>query len=983
MKRTKRGMALILAAVMAVSCLTTILLAASKPWTEIDLGSLSQYYETGTNADPGRISNVDGDSGGTSYGLYMFVEKTVGSFISWLQKSDNKIYQGFGETLYNAWGYDVNNKWNPGYGTNFKNKWQSIGHGGNAKEFGQAQTDFWRETQYTQLVANVEGQYKGFDIDNYSNALKNVFWSRSVHHGVGATYGSTKNTDGMSGATGVICRAFKALGGFKNQSEAELIAAIYAECSKLDTNGKWDEDNMETLTAKKYGIYGRSMAYFNINSGGVQTSVYSRLHVNEPADALVMRYTHSDPDIPEGKYTLLYNNNGEQNHGLGKSVSTLTAAADAMMLRLTYYNNGYYILTNDDGQRLSVSGGKLVLEAASTSNNQFWILGGGSGYTLQNVGTKQYVTVTVTSADVTADGQNRNDLIAAKVKEIAQTPAEGQTNAAAADFSARLEKKLNDLFEEQFKGKDDAAIMAEIKANISAMQDVTEENKTALIQKLESLAQSEEETEDNLEARIMESFTEDELLLLTEAMTGKSIETVIVEVVGEMVDEDLKNNPTTTVTTYTVGMTDASDKAARWALNKATGKDAWTLTGLFYPGCKDSDGIGGTISHVLTEGNSSFPLRGVISCTQGIRTVVVEVSKVNGSGGFTATGNGSGKTWFDLWELDSQATFSKLTQGSYTMTISGTGSDGKEEELLSTGFTVGAKDSNTPSGLDKEAYTVTFMNGNTQVATKTYSLGDVYGKLPEVSGAGFVGWFTKDGRQVYENSMVAAENHTLSAQFGTLYTVSFKVDGEVIRSRQLSANDLIVAPSNPVKAADKNYVYSFSHWVDGSGNRFVENMTYMPAGNVTYTAVFTKTANSGGGTGGNTGGSTGGSTGGETPKPSGNYLTGVSPSTSVSAMNSAGYTIYSGSAKVTSGLVGTGMTAVSSSATVTIVVTGDVSGDGKITITDVVKLQKSVVGSGSLSGAYAKAADINGDGKVTITDVVQAAQVTVGQRTIG
>lgn len=257
----------------------------------------------------------------------------------------------------------------------------------------------------------------------------------------------------MSGATGVICRAFKALGGFKNQSEAELIAAIYAECSKLDTNGKWKEDNMETLTAKKYGIYGRSMAYFNINSGGVQTSVYSRLHVNEPADALVMRYTHSDPDIPEGKYTLLYNNNGEQNHGLGKSVSTLTAAADAMMLRLTYYNNGYYILTNDDGQRLSVSGGKLVLEAASTSNNQFWILGGGSGYTLQNVGTKQYVTVTVTSADVTADGQNRDDLIAAKVKEIAQTPAEGQTNAAAEDFSARLEKKLNDLFDEQFKDK--------------------------------------------------------------------------------------------------------------------------------------------------------------------------------------------------------------------------------------------------------------------------------------------------------------------------------------------------------------------------------------------------------------------------------------------------------------------------------------------------------------------------------------------------
>ena len=47
----------------------------------------------------------------------------------------------------------------------------------------------------------------------------------------------------------------------------------------------------------------------------------------------------------------------------------------------------------------------------------------------------------------------------------------------------------------------------------------------------------------------------------------------------------------------------------------------------------------------------------------------------------------------------------------------------------------------------------------------------------------------------------------------------------------------------------------------------------------------------------------------------------------------------------------------------------------------VLHLQSSV-GSASLTGAYAKAGDISGDGKITITDVVQAAQVTVGQRTI-
>lgn len=962
-------MALILAAVMAVSCLTTILLAASKPWTGVGIGELSQYYETGNNADPGRVSNVKGDSGGTSYGLYMFVEGTVTNFINWLkQQPKGSTYYDFGDTLWRAYNFDVNGNENPGYGTNFKTVWQSIGHGKTSNEFGQAQTEFWGSTQYTQLVSNIERLFSGFDIDNYSVALKNVFWSRSVHHGVGVTYGANSD-DKMSGATGVIARAFRSLGGFKNQSEAELIAAIYAECSRLDPVGKYKEDNMDTYTAQKYGVYGRSMAYFNVNSGGVQTSVYSRLHVNEPSDALVMRYVNSTPDIAEGKYTLLYINNNEQTHGLDPSQSTLVTADKAVKLQITYYSGEKYtIATTDGSQRLTISGGKPVLASPAADNNQFWVIYGStsSGYTLQNVGTKQYVTVTVTSADVTADGQSRDDLITAKISEIAQTPADGQTNAAAADFSARLEKKLNNLFEEQFKDKNDEAIMAEIKAKISAMQNITEENKTTLIKKLENLAQS-KETEDDLEARIMESFTEDELLLLTEAMTGKSIETVIVEVVGEMVDEDLKNNPTTTVTTYTVGLTDESAKAARWSLNKLGGTDDWTLTGLFYPGCDDSDAIGGTVTHHLTDGNSSFPLRGVISCTKSISSVTVEVKGTSGEPGFTVTGSGKGN-WFDLWELDKSATFSSLKQGTYKLTIYGRNASG-EVSIWSDSFTVGAKDSSAPAVKD-DTYTVTFKNGSNTV-TRTYKLGDTYGTLPTASGEGFQGWFTDDGEQIFENSIVAAEDHTITAKFGTLYTVTFKVDGSVYRSRQLAKDSLIVAPSNPFKAADKNYVYSFSHWVDGSGKRFVEGRTYMPAGDVTYTAVFTKTANSGGGTGG------------ETPKPSGNYLTGVSPSTSVSAMNSAGYTIYNGSTKVTSGLVGTGMTAVSSSATVTIVVTGDVSGDGKITITDVVKLQKSVVGSGSLSGAYAKAADINGDGKVTITDVVQAAQVTVGQRTIG
>ena len=965
-------MALVLATVMLVSCVTTILLAASKPWSDTKLGSLSQYYETGNSADPGLISTVDEDSGGTSYGLYMFVEGTVKTFMDWLKKSDNAVYRGFGDTLYEAYAYNTKHEYYPGFGTNFKNTWQSIGHGKNSAEFGQAQTEFWGSTQYTELITNVERLFPGFDIDNYSIALKNVFWSRSVHHGVGVTSGAN-SSDGKSGATGVIYRAFTALGGFKNQSEAELIAAIYAECSRLDPNRMYKEGNMETLTATKYGVYGRSMAYFNVNGGGVQTSVYSRLHVNEPADALVMRYANTTPGIAEGKYTLTYINGSEQNHGLDPSKSTLVESKDAVQLQLTYYDNDCYILSTADGQRLTVSDGKLVLAAPSTSSNQFWSISGGSGYTLQNMGTKQYVTVTVTSKEVTEDGSDvltRDERVAAMITAVGEDTLDETTQAR---FEELTTAEVTTLTEEHLKDKSEDEIKADL--------DKLEAAEKAMYDFIVSLP----EDEDKITEEHQKQFSELENAYLESIknFTGKTLDEIIAIVAGKLVDEQMAAEAatTTTITTYTTGVTDSGEKAARWSLNKATGRDAWTLTGMFYPGCSDSDAIGNKVTHHLAEGNSSFPIRGVVSCTQGIRSVTVEVRNSAG-GGFTATGTGSGN-WFDLWTLDDRCTFSSLKQGTYTLTITGINSDGQSVQLLSSSFTVGARDSGTTGTISQEKYTVTFKNGNTVVKTKVYKLGDTYGELPEITTEGFQGWFTSDGVQIFSNSMVAAEDHTVEAKFGTLYTVTFKVDGSVVRTRQLAKDSLIQAPANPVKAATSKYVYSFSHWVDDSGKQFVANVTYMPAGNVTYTAVFTQTANSGGNTGGggNGGGGNGGG-GGTTPTPSGNYLTGVSPSTSVSSLTASGYTVYNGSTKVTSGLVGTGMTAVSNGTSVTIVVTGDVSGDGRITITDVVKLQSSVAGASKLSGAYAKAGDINGDGKVTITDVVQAAQVTVGQRTI-
>lgn len=910
-------MALILSAVMLASCVTTILIAASKDWSNPELGSLSQYYETGTNADPGRISTVKDDSGGTSYGIYMFVEKTVKSFMDWLcEKPSGTTYRAIGDKLYNAYADNTSGQYYPGFGSNFKNIWQEIGRN-NRTEFAQAQKDFWESTQYTQLIANVKSLFPGFDMSNYSIALQNVFWSRSVHHGVGVTSGAVKSSDGKSGATGVIYRAFNSLGGFKNQSEAELIAAIYAECSRLDPSGKYKDDNMETLTAKKYGTYGRSMAYFNVNGGGVQTSVYSRLHVNEPADALVMRYQNISTTIPEGRCTLRYFS--EQTFGLAAGSSLLAGGDKASALTLTCYSGGKYTISTDDGRRLALSNGALTLEKPSTSANQFWIIAvSGGGYTLYNCGAGRYLALEKTTST---------------------TPGQPDTT------------QRDKLIEEQ-------ALLAEVLPNLSDNE--------------EELAKQLAELDEATSLAMLKLFT---------GKTDEELDALAKEIVAELVDEELAAAaPSTTVNTYKITLTDKAADAAIWAQQGLSGKDGWTLSGLFYPGCTDSDAIGGKITHNLTEGNSSFPLRGVISHPKGLKSVTVEVSG-NTSTTFSVSANCSG-TWFDLWTLDARCTFSKLAQGSYTLTIRATNAvDNKSEVLLSSPFTVGARDSGTTPELSKEEYTVTFVNGSTKT-TKVYKLGDTYGQLPSVTGEGFQGWFMDDGTEVFDTSIVAAQDHTITAKFGELYTITFVADGTTVKSTRLGSGSLITAPSNPIKAADKNYTYSFSYWVDEAGKIFTAGATYVDKGNITYTAVFSKTANSGGG--GTGGGGTGGGGGGGTtpPAPSGSYLTGISPNTSVSSLTASGYTVYNGSKQVTSGLVGTGMTAASSGGSVTIVVTGDVSGDGKVTITDVVKLQKSVVGSASLTGAYAKAGDISGDGKITITDVVQAAQVTVGQRTI-
>lgn len=127
----------------------------------------------------------------------------------------------------------------------------------------------------------------------------------------------------------------------------------------------------------------------------------------------------------------------------------------------------------------------------------------------------------------------------------------------------------------------------------------------------------------------------------------------------------------------------------------------------------------------------------------------------------------------------------------------------------------------------------------------------------------------------------------------------------------------------------------------------------------------------------------------------GSNITGVDLKTSVSTFKSnvtvpSGYTMKildSDGREVTSGNVGTGMRAVLYSGSTaakshTIVIKGDVSGDGNCSSVDVLFAKRYIVGTYDLTGAYFSGSDINGDGKITSVDALFLSRHVIGTYTI-
>ena len=236
-------------------------------------------------------------------------------------------------------------------------------------------------------------------------------------------------------------------------------------------------------------------------------------------------------------------------------------------------------------------------------------------------------------------------------------------------------------------------------------------------------------------------------------------------------------------------------------------------------------------------------------------------------------------------------------------------------------------------------------------------------------------WFTQPdgGQQITANSTTGASNITLYAHYQGQYTYQFvNYDGSVYAQGKLTAGQTIPRPAGtPTRPADSQYTYTFTCW-----QGYTNGMTI--SGNVTFTAQYAAKAVE------------------SVPKEiatgayriADSYLRAIPMGTTARQLLAN----LSPSDYITlpvqgDSLVGTGMTVTyardgQTIQTLTTVVTGDLSGDGRVTITDMVRLQAHLLGKTPLTGAALQAADLNGDGQVTITDMVRLQAYLLGRGTI-
>lgn len=135
------------------------------------LGDLSSKYES--NGNPATVSGGEGDAGGVSYGCYQFASNmgVPQKFVQWCCSYPDEALANYGKVLSQ---YQVNSE-------EFIDTWETIG---NTDPYGffRLQHEYTKECYYDSGVQELKNRY-GFDIEQRSDALKDVLWSACVQFG--------------------------------------------------------------------------------------------------------------------------------------------------------------------------------------------------------------------------------------------------------------------------------------------------------------------------------------------------------------------------------------------------------------------------------------------------------------------------------------------------------------------------------------------------------------------------------------------------------------------------------------------------------------------------------------------------------------------------------------------------------------------------------------------------------------------------------
>ncbi len=406
-KYLKGTVALALLLSMLLLCL--MLPAGASKADELEdqyLGTLSASFEA---SGPHVISGGVGDPGGKSYGSYQLASNydKPKDFFNWCQTlTDNDYYVSVGQRLKAAYDADVAAGKKYADGCEFDKVWRQLA-AENSSGFEQVQRKYARGNYYDRAVEALEANHPGFLMSNYSIALRNVIWSRAVQLGVGGIQLSMRDSlarmNGYANYKDAVAHEGEGFSGFKNQSEAELIDALYYDSSEARPHNPNRSDGqteyaMTGPTAQKYGLEGMSLSWFWGASSDVQLGVYNRLGINEPAKAhqMLANYGYLDALVDEGDYIL----SPSDNQGLAiiagadnATLNTRTDGSKEQTFRLTYYASGYYTVTNVvTGQRLTASGGAVTMANASADNAQMWQLERfDTGYALKNRASGTYL----------------------------------------------------------------------------------------------------------------------------------------------------------------------------------------------------------------------------------------------------------------------------------------------------------------------------------------------------------------------------------------------------------------------------------------------------------------------------------------------------------------------------------------------------------------------------------------------------------------